>query len=151
MTQITPPTPIQKSDQKSTEYSHSPSVVKPESPVDEVPPTNDSFKNPPADLPSKTGRISNDSHGALQEGFSQLDGILTELSARTGLSIPQILSLWDKRRPRPQHAIKSLWNAYQKYFRANRADELARVGLTIDSLKNIPGESQSECAMFTIT
>ncbi|KAF8178003.1 hypothetical protein BJ912DRAFT_1063344 [Pholiota molesta] len=75
-------------------------------------------------------RMSSAARDALQQGFHDLDLLLKEIGAKTGLSPTQIVERWDVTKAR----LSSSWNIYQSYFEAQRADELARLPLEKQAL-----------------
>lgn len=63
------------------------------------------------------------------------------MAQETGLSVECILSRWNLQTNR----AKNTWNMYQRYFKANRDEELTWIGVTVDGSVEISQKMKSEC------
>ena len=84
------------------------------------------------------GRPSSKTLSVVDAELATLDTKLNNLSKKTGISITNILKRWNTTKTRGS----SLWNLYQKYFTANKAEELHRLGL--DTAAKVTGVVRSE-------
>jgi hypothetical protein len=71
------------------------------------------------------GRPSSTTLRLVDTELAAMDTKLNELSKTTGISITNILKRWNTMKTRGS----SLWNIYQKYFTANKVEELGRLSL----------------------
>ncbi|KIL57472.1 hypothetical protein M378DRAFT_16228 [Amanita muscaria Koide BX008] len=71
------------------------------------------------------GRPSSQTLAVVDGELAVMDTKIAELSKKTGISVTNILKRWNTTKTRGS----SLWNIYQRYFTANKAEELARLGL----------------------
>jgi hypothetical protein len=84
------------------------------------------------------GRPSSQILATVDEELANMDMRLNQLSKKTGISITNILKRWNTTKTRGG----SLWNIYQKYFTANKAEETGRLGL--DPTAKVTAEVRSQ-------
>ena len=77
----------------------------------------------------------------LHNAFSELNARIKSLAQETGLSVESILSRWNLQTNRAKYT----WNMYQRYFKADRDEELTRIGVTVDGSAEISQKMKSEC------
>lgn len=84
------------------------------------------------------GRPSSQTLAIIDSELANMDIRLNELSKKTGISITNVLRRWNTTKTRGA----SLWNTYQQYFTAHKAEELSR--LSLDPTTQVTGSVRSQ-------
>ena len=89
-------------------------------------------------LDTHGGRPSSQTLNVVDAELASMDATLARLSKKTGISIANILKRWNTTKTRGS----SLWNIYQRYFTANKDEELERIRL--DPTTTVTGTVRSQ-------